>query len=81
MTIDNFLLQVVGSDNENVLVLAATNIPWTLDSARDACSSSNVKLKLGPAGYHSHVLNEEQIKEVANAQRATALLILHHSRS
>jgi vacuolar protein-sorting-associated protein 4 len=76
-----FLVQMqgVGSDNDSVLVLAATNIPWTLDSAirrrfekriyiplpEAPARAEMFKLNLGPVGGGVHELSESDFRELA----------------
>lgn len=75
-----FLVQMqgVGSDNEGILVLGATNIPWVLDSAirrrfekriyiplpHEQARAVMFKLHLGNT---SHCLTEEDFKKLASA--------------
>lgn len=68
----------VGVDNKKLLVLAATNIPWEIDSAMrrrfekriyiplpdEAAMRHLFKLNMGKFGY-DHVLNERDFKELA----------------
>jgi len=72
-----FLVQMqgVGSDNNGVLVLGATNIPWTLDSAirrrfekriyiplpEASARTEMFKLHLGPT---AHSLNDNDLREL-----------------
>lgn len=73
-----FLVQMqgVGTDNDGVLVLGATNIPWVLDSAirrrfekriyiplpEEHARSTMFKIHLGNT---AHVLTEENLKQLA----------------
>ncbi|KAK3561959.1 hypothetical protein QTP86_019070 [Hemibagrus guttatus] len=56
----------VGNDNEGILVLGATNIPWTLDSA--------IRRRQGtfiysfPFPFHSHIPYKRQLSTTSNSQ-------------
>lgn len=73
-----FLVQMqgVGNDNEGILVLGATNIPWVLDSAIRRRFEKRIYIPLPEEharvvmfklhlGNTSHVLTEENLKTLA----------------
>lgn len=74
-----FLVQMqgVGNDNDQILVLGATNIPWVLDSAIRRRFEKRIYISLPeePARVHmfklhlgntSHTLTEEDFKKLAH---------------
>ncbi|XP_014209796.1 vacuolar protein sorting-associated protein 4B [Copidosoma floridanum] len=75
-----FLVQMqgVGTDNDGILVLGATNIPWVLDSAIRRRFEKRIYIPLPEApartimfklhlGSTSHTLSEEDFKKLASA--------------
>lgn len=71
-----FNFQGVGNDNEGILVLGATNIPWVLDSAIRRRFEKRIYIPLPEEharllmfklhlGNTSHELNESDLKELA----------------